>query len=448
MASFYDLPPELVESVASFLWLSEDLCSLRLTCRYFYLSTLRHFRKSRFETVSVDLYLSSLHRLEGLCTRPDLVQNIQRLVIWTKWTAERMVGTKQFWQRYPSGRLIMSQAIIRRWRAVIERLVCCRSFCIYHRTDPPGSYWDPDLTTDDEYEPVWRVSLSVSDIVAIMLSIFSASQIPVLSFALGCGRYSSKSPGHQIDTTRLDPVLLRTANFKYAWSNLTALVLESEIRGSSTVQFATSLVQAATRLRRLTINFDHGHDAVALMEQLSCTDFAFQLEEIHLEAGWLGSGEYLVQFLSKHDRTLWTLSLILIGMRQEAWAPMLKSLTEFRALRAFRLVCPTASEADKKSCVKFSNVEKNCMVDEASGTQFKYRRFWFHESHMTMVSYCGSKMKVVLQTLVDGIEFAPKRELSSMESFKSIDQRRMSVSSMAEAAFEIRASGKYAAGVV
>ncbi|KAL4762819.1 uncharacterized protein BDW70DRAFT_158426 [Aspergillus foveolatus] len=324
----------------------------------------------------------------------------------------------------------MSQAIIRRWRSVIEHLVCCRSFCIYHRTDPPGTYWDPDLTTDDEYEPDWRVSLSASDIVAIMLSIFSASQIPVLSFVLGCGRYFSKNPGHQIDTTRLDPVLLRSPNFKYAWSNLTALVLESEIRGSPSVQFATSLVQAATRLRRLTINFDHGHDAVALMEQLSCTDFEFQLEEIHFEAGWLGSGEYLVQFLSKHDRTLWTLSLVLIGMRHEAWVPMLKSLTEFRALRAFRLVCPTASGADKKNCVKFPNVEKNCMVDEASGTQFKYRRFWFHESHMTMVSYCGSNMKVALQTLVDGIEFASKRELSSRESFKSIDQRRMSISSM------------------
>ncbi|KAL4737128.1 hypothetical protein BDV11DRAFT_172267 [Aspergillus similis] len=324
----------------------------------------------------------------------------------------------------------MSQAIIRRWRAVIERLVCCRSFCIYHRTDPPGSYWDPDLTTDDEYELDWRVSLSASDIVAIMLSIFGASRIPVLSFVLGCGRYFSKNPGHQIDRTRLDPVLLRTANFRYAWSNLTALVLESEIKGRSAVQFVISLVQAATRLRRLTINFDHGHDAMALMEQLSRTDFESQLEEIHFEAGWLGPGEYLERFLSKHDRTLWTFSLVLIGMKQEAWVPLLKSLTEFRALRAFRLVCPTASGDGKKTCVKFPNVEKNHEVDEALGTQFKYRRFWFDDSHMTMVSYCGSKMNVALQTLVDGIEFAHKRESSSMESFESIDHRRMSVSSM------------------
>ncbi|KAL4816207.1 hypothetical protein BDW67DRAFT_185032 [Aspergillus spinulosporus] len=430
MASFYDLPPELIESVASFLWLSEDLCSLRLTCRYFYLSTLQHFKKSQFETVSVDLYLSSLHRLEGLCTRPDLVRNIQRLVIWTKWTAQTVAETKQFWQRYPSGRLVMSQAIIRRWRAVIERLVCCRSFCIYHRTGPPGTYWDPDLTTDDEYELDWRVSLSASDIVAIVLSIFGASRIPVLSFVLGCGRYFSKNPGYQIDTTRLDPVLLRTANFKYAWSNLTALVLESEINGRPAVQFITSLVQATTRLRRLTINFDHGYDALALMEQLSCTNFEFQLEEIHLEAGWLGSGESLVQFLSKHDRTLWTLSLVLIGMRQDAWVPTLKSLTNFIALKVFRLVCPTASGADKKTCVKFPNVEKNHTVDEASGTRLKYRRFWFHNSHMTMVTYCGSNMKVALQALIDGIEFAPKRESPSLEPFKSIDHRRMSVSSM------------------
>ncbi|KAL4747031.1 hypothetical protein BDW72DRAFT_206848 [Aspergillus terricola var. indicus] len=430
MTSFYDLPPELLESVASFLWLSEDLCSLRLTCRYFYLSTLRHFKKSRFETVSVDLYLSSLHRLEGLCTRPDLVRNIQRLVVWTRWTADATAGAKQFWQRYPSGRLVMSQAIIRRWRAVIERLVCCRSFCIYHQTDPPGSYWDPDLTTDDEYELDWRIALSASDIVAIMLSIFGASRIPVLSFVLGCGRYFSKNPGHRIDTTRFDCVLLRTANFKFAWSNLTTLVLESEINGSPTVQFVTSLVRAATRLRRLTINFGHGHDAMALMEQLSCTNFESRLEEIHFEAGWLGSGEYLVQFLSKHDRTLWTLSLVLIGMRQEAWVPMLNSLSEFRALKAFRLVCPTASGAGKKTCVKFPNIEKNHMVDKASRTQFKYRRFWFHDSRMTMVSYCGPKMKVALQTLVDGIEFVPKRDSSSTEPFKSIDHRRVNVSSM------------------
>ncbi|KAL6237947.1 hypothetical protein BDW75DRAFT_248150 [Aspergillus navahoensis] len=427
MALFSDLPPELVESVASFLWLSEDLCSLRLTCRYFYFSTLQHFKKSRFQTVTVDLYQSSLHRLEGLCTRPDLVQNIQRLVIWTKWTAEATVGRKQLWRRYPSGRLVMSQAIIRRWRAVIERLVYCRSFCIYHRTDPPGSRWDPDFTTDDEYELDWRVSLSASDIIAIMLSIFGASRIPVLSFVLGCGRYSSQYPGHRIDTTRLDTVLLRTANFKYAWSNLTALCLESEIKGSLVVQFITSLVQAATRLRRLTINFDHGHDAVGLMKQLSYTDLACQLEEIHFEAGWLGSGEQLNQFLSKHRRTLWTLSLVLIGMRQDGWVPLLKSLDDFKALRVFRLVCPTARGGDKKTCVKFPNVEKNRVVDEASGTKFKYRRFWLHGSHMTMVSYCGSKMNVALQKLVDDIEFAPKREPSSTEPFKSIDHRRISV---------------------
>ncbi|KAL4971959.1 hypothetical protein BDW66DRAFT_163282 [Aspergillus desertorum] len=430
MASFSDLPPELIESVASFLWLSEDLCSLRLTCRYFYLSTLRHFKKSRFQTISVDLYQSSLHRLEGLCTRPDLVRNIQRLVIWTKWTTETTVGKKQLWRRYPSGRLVMSQAILRRWRAVIERLVYCRSFCIYHRTDPPGSFWDPDFTTDDEYELAWRVSLSASDIVAIMLSIFGASRIPVLSFVLGCGRHLSKDPGHRFDTTRLDAVLLRTANFKYAWSNLTALVLESEIKGSPAVQFVTSLVQAATRLRRLTINFDHGHDAVALMEQLSCADLECQLEEIHFEAGWLGSGEHLNRFLYKHCRTLWTLSLVLIGLRQEGWIPLLESLNDFKALRALRLVCPTAREADRKTCVKFPNVERNHMVDDASGAKFKYRRFWFHDSNMTMISYCGSKMNMALQTLVEGIEFAPKRESSSTEPFNAIDHRRMSVSSM------------------
>ncbi|KAL5046447.1 hypothetical protein BDW71DRAFT_207517 [Aspergillus fruticulosus] len=430
MASFADLPPELIESVASFLWLSEDLCSLRLTCRYFYLSTLRHFERSRFQTVSVDLYQSSLHRLEGLCTRPDLVRNIQRLVVWTKWTAETTVGRKQLWQRYPSGRLVMSQAIIRRWRAVIERLVYCRSFCIYHRTDPPGSCWDLDFTTDDEYELDWRVSLSASDIFAIMLSIFGASRIPVLSFVLGCGRHLSKDLGHRIDTTRLDTVLLRTANFKYAWSHLTVLIIESEIKGSSAVQFVTSLVQAATRLRRLTINFDHGHDAVALIEQLSCAALECQLEEIHFEAGWLGSGEHLKRFLLKHRRTLWTLSLVLIGMRQDAWVPFLESLNDFKALRAFRLVCPTARGARKKTCVKFPNVEKTHAVDEDSGTAFKYRRFWFHDSHMTMVSYCGSKMDVALQKLVDGIEFAPKRESSSTEPFTSIDHRRISVSSM------------------
>ncbi|KAL5000869.1 hypothetical protein BDV10DRAFT_183056 [Aspergillus recurvatus] len=430
MALFSDLSPELIESVASFLWLSEDLCSLRLTCRYFYLSTLRHFKKSRFETVSVDLYQSSLHRLEGLCTRPDLVRNIQRLVIWTKWTAGTTVGRKQLWQRYPSGRLVMSQAIIRRWRAVIERLDYCRSFCIYHRTDPPGSYWDPDFTTDDEYELDWRVSLSASDIVAIVLSIIGASRIPVLSFGLGCGRYLSQHPGHRIDTTRLDAILFRTANFKYAWSHLTVLILESEIKGSPAVQFVTSLVQAATRLRRLTINFDHGHDAVALMEKLSCTELECQLEEIHFEAGWLGSGEHLDRFLSKHGRTLWTLSLVLIGLRQDGWAPLLESLNDFKALRTFRLVCPTARRASKKTCVKFPSVEKNHTVDEASGTKFKYRRFWFHDSHMTMVSYCGPKMHVALQRLVDGIEFAPKRELSSTEPVRPIDHRRISVSSM------------------
>ena len=113
-----NLPPELVQVIATFLD-APEFCSLRLTCKKVYESTLRYFGHSYLRTVKTDLSLNKLQTLESVSQNSSLAPLVHKLVIQAPDEGLDLLGHGILWSRHPSGHISMPQQGIQQWQDVL-----------------------------------------------------------------------------------------------------------------------------------------------------------------------------------------------------------------------------------------------------------------------------------------------------------------------------------------
>ncbi|EYE90053.1 F-box protein [Aspergillus ruber CBS 135680] len=378
-----NLPPELVQVIATFLD-APEFCSLRLTCKRVYESTLRYFGHSYLRTVKTDLSLNKLQTLESVSQNSSLAPLVHKLVIQAPDEGLDLLGHGILWSRHPSGHISMPQQGIQQWQDVLQRLVHCRSFQLIrnnaYETDEQGSLLTP------------------SDAITMIFCIIINTGIPVVAFSLD---FRQGAGANYLVTERIN-ANLQKLEFITAWSNLQELSLNFAMERTLIVDWAFQLIQHAKNLQKLQIDFDLGDETASFINRLSYTGCLSHLKELTLESVSSVSGECIRRFLRYHQN-LRKLSLHAIFLDAGECLPILRFLQhEFSALEEINIF----NLRDGLKLVHFPAVSENPIIDEAQGTKFTFVSTKKRgEMRNIGISYSGPRMYIALQKLVDWAQF-------------------------------------------
>jgi hypothetical protein len=167
------------------------------------------------------------------------------------------------------------------------RLVNCQSFRLY-------KHFTPD-------RPSPANILTACDMITILLSIIAAIQHPLRELDI-LFKLPNRGVGNLIDMSRVDKGLLLKPRFITACSTLEALTFRYKIDTEDTAGFATTLVQHATRLQRLTVDADYGDHSTTLMSHLYSTKPTPALRELTLETAHIGPSHAFTNLLASLNR--------------------------------------------------------------------------------------------------------------------------------------------------
>ncbi|KAL4942378.1 hypothetical protein BDV06DRAFT_222231 [Aspergillus oleicola] len=141
-----DLPPELMDSIASYLSPS-DLISLRSTNNYNYHSTTSQFAQQLLGTIKTDLSADSFQKLGAISRDVRYVPHIKALRFARK--SPKNVGNGISWPRVePFGQINLSISAVSSFVGVVQRLVNCQSF-EFHQPQGPMRTHQNDLVIGD-----------------------------------------------------------------------------------------------------------------------------------------------------------------------------------------------------------------------------------------------------------------------------------------------------------
>lgn len=383
------MPVEILEAIAIRLKPS-DFCALRLTCRDIYERTANSFGRNFLKTVHIDLSRNAIERLSKVAENPHLRQHVQILVI--EEPEDNLFGREISWARHPSGYLAIPQKAIQQLQTVLSRLVNCKGF---------------EIRREHSFESSDLSSLRSSEAITVVLSIISKASIPVSAFAIHFKPKGTIGDNH-MEMECISPLDLRKPGFTAAWAHLQDLSLQYTMgsddasAASKNADWTVELVQYATRLIKLDLNFDLGNQADSIIQRLSTLSSLCQLQELTLESFSLVSEEALPDLLYTVRKSLQTISLSFSTLPGECWISILQSLgSEFPSLNSINLQLLRGAN---KGLLHFPRLSESLDVDEDTSftvVQKKRRRGLLN----TTVGYSGPSAGKAIWILVECATF-------------------------------------------
>jgi hypothetical protein len=161
--------------------------------------------------------------------------------------------------------------------------------------------------------------------------------------------------------------------------------------------WTVELVRYATRLTKMDLNFDFGHQADCIIHRLSTLTSLCQLQELTLESFSLVSEEALPELLYTVRKSLLTASFSFSTLPGECWISILKSLgSEFPSLNSINM---QLLRGTNKGLLHFPRLSESLDVDEDTSFtvgQKKRRRGLLN----TTIGYSGPNMGKAIWILV------------------------------------------------
>ncbi|KAL3473952.1 hypothetical protein BJX99DRAFT_260799 [Aspergillus californicus] len=378
-----DLPPELLDIIASFVY-PYDVRPLRQTCRYIYSCTSRCFARTELDIIRTDLSFRSLLRLEDIARHKGFAPYVNTLVIENEYGND--IGQGIAWEWDAFGNLDLQQAGVHRVQAILQSFKNCRSFqfaryrsCEDNKTPEP---------------------LALGEAINMTLTIAVNLKRQIKAFDMFDIWSRSAEPDAECrDLKGLTMMPTEWPEFMDVWPTVSSLVLSYQAGSPSgvPVSLALNLLQHAPKLRRLHVDSAWSTGGASIMDYLLSTKLGFELEELHLGTAASVRGDDLQTFLSEHRRTLRTLIFDELNLQPGNWIPTLCSMT---------------TGFPKLSSVNFTDISEGLPRDthwvdypelaKSLGTKIISR---LHDldrsSRVWSVFYRGPKMEIALQKMAD-----------------------------------------------
>ena len=278
-------PFKAIEQI-SFALPSEDLLCLRLVCKAFYQGSLGAFHSMCLQTISTDLSLPSLKKLQKLSENPELGPWVQGLVIKSE---SNRLGKGFRWRRHEDGHLFQPVTDIHVLRDILlNGFTKCRSF---HFMSSPADQMDTEDNTD----------LTPSDSIALILTLIAETALYVQSFRIDLQGQGSEG----WDACRFHMPYYQTNEFGYTWPTLQELCLQVAFT-STNFRAARGLICNAKYLRRFSLDVET-MDPILFCDLLP-VNCCSRLEELRLTSIGV-SLDALSEFIFRSAKTLRLLSL-------------------------------------------------------------------------------------------------------------------------------------------
>ncbi|KAK2755473.1 hypothetical protein FQN54_006410 [Arachnomyces sp. PD_36] len=381
------LPIELIDAISALLEPS-DLCSLRLTCKFLYRTTVRHFGRTCCQRIETDLSFSNLQRLTLIAQHQQLRHHVHHISFYTEYHIDRAFFGRGFsWNRDPSGHLNFPQRSVQQLKDILTLLVNCSSFHI------SGVHICEDTIQPDLLGP--------SDVVTIILHIVADTGLSVTYFSVD---FKQPNGGGTcaMDARRLYMPDFQKAGFTTAWSHLQELSLREGVE-PGTDDIVSELALNAPNLRKLAINFDRGQATESVIHRLSSADSLPQLQHLDLQCASLERADQLLLFLRRFRHSLRNLYLESISFRVGKLRTVLATLSsDFTSLESVWLLLIR----DSGGLIHFPALLSNPFANGSDGRRFIYgiKKRLCQGDRVIWVSYRGPNMDVALRTLAKHAE--------------------------------------------
>ncbi|KAL4954460.1 hypothetical protein BDW69DRAFT_183507 [Aspergillus filifer] len=291
-----DLPPELMDSIASYLP-SASIISLRSTSRYNYHTTTTQFAARFFTSICTDLSFDSFLRLNNISEDPRFALNVKAI----RFTRKRPnnVGHGVFWPRTGIYRQIDPDCdAVALVAEIIRRLENCTSFDFHQPQGPIRTY---------------REDLVIGDVAYIMMETLVSLNRRIDKFTISLQCMSSADSKWNLRALCRIP---ERFSFMFFAQEIRELTLDFEIRCEHLADNISEMLRWAIGLKSLTLIAQRGRLATELFKRTVGRAGMFRLKELTLVGPpnimfWtepLPKGA-LSRFLTVHSQTLERLTL-------------------------------------------------------------------------------------------------------------------------------------------
>ena len=377
------LATELVELVSHFLERT-DLLSLRLVNKELHQKSFSAFH-SLFTTIRTDLSLTSLEKIQAICTH-GLNLYVKNLLLEAGDDGEFGHGAQ--WSRHSLNHLNMLSPGPKTLQYLLTNdLVNCRSF---HIRIPGGM--------EDESH-----AITPSDAVGLILLLIPSlpAMSPLSSFAV-----SSRSHGTSfLDVKRLPMAQCNQAPFHRAWTYVQELMLEQTLT-PETFAWSLNLVLHATNLRTLSLNLGFGKSEDFIERLCAAESAPCFLESLSLRCGHT-TVAHMSHLIEKSRGTLRALSLQQVSLsRFGDWLVVLERLrSQAVLLESISVHWLTAYGDGPQTLMVFPRLENDHIVPGSGGRSVTWKtKRWKGEKRIVGASYRGSGVDVALKLLVGSAE--------------------------------------------
>lgn len=379
---FDNFPTELLQVVASLLD-ARELCLFRLSCKRIHEGTRGHFARACFQTLYTDLSLTKLERLKVIASNPELAPHVYTLVVRAR--PDGVLGEGLPWSRHPLGYLLPEQGI-QQWIDILHHLVNCTSFSLVR-----DGWSDKNKALDH---------LTPTDAITVILKAITEACIPVQKFLVDF-KPSNRSGNCELDMRRINVPDTQDPGFITAWANLQALQLNFTMNPRMTTNWVIPLVQHATGLRKLAIQFDRGREAEAIIEHLSSIDTPSQLQELTLRSASKINSARLSGLLRRHRDSICVLDMHSIVLDSTGWKSIFQMVGEFPLLESFLF----SSLKEDYYYVHFPIPPESLVTDKA--TEFSFRPKMLKGQSVNISASCrGPSANVIVQKLAEATVLA------------------------------------------
>ncbi|OJJ52835.1 hypothetical protein ASPSYDRAFT_561089 [Aspergillus sydowii CBS 593.65] len=238
-----DLPPELLDDIASFLP-KESLLDFRQTCKHVHKHTAIAFARCCFHTIQTDLSFASLRRLEQVAKNGRYAQHVQSLLV--KGRRHNHFGQGLKWERDDQGYLLHRQPAVDRVRGILRAFPKCASFQF------------EKLLEDGDRVPE---PLALGDVVSMILAIVVDLKRPVKGFEIhplsSTDLSHPNTRGTDLDARTM--AMVETSEFTNLSSPLQSFALGHQAGAGVHIatEFGLHLMQGAPKLRHLSLDGDY-----------------------------------------------------------------------------------------------------------------------------------------------------------------------------------------------
>lgn len=378
-----NLPPEMIELIASFMYIKE-LAPFRRSCKYICDSSFTSFRSSNFQSVTTDLSVNSLARIEKIAGDGRFAGYVEEMVVDMQNLAENTRGFEWIQEFFASG----DHPQVQQLRRTLQSWHRCRSFRLNRR----------QKENDKCPEYTLGVVICMIDFLVHDLQRY-VKEYTLVDLS---GWDLELEPDHKTLTVpgRRGPVW---ANL---WSSVESLRIECRAEGDSfTGEFGMlALYQTfqSRALRRLSLNLCHGDAASFMVNWAISTRLDCQLEQLDLWGAHQIDSKSLRDFLHQHRQSLRRLSLKELRVEAGGWRTTLDLMAdELGDLQSVALSDLTETSLPLAKYVDWATLIGNDIIDQQtrSTIQFYLDDTGLFPRVVLEVDYEGPRMDVALRKL-------------------------------------------------